>query len=417
MMRFLVTMLICITAGSCTRRDSTTTDPPGIPTKDATNGSDCEHESADSEVIADSKSEFSPNVPDTSDNEAGVDSGQDQCPTGYVPDDDPDTLWREGDCAHPIVQRNCRDGWCAIPAGCFIIGSPEGEFSRGLYDEELTPVVLTRPFYMQQYGFTCGEWEALDLKIPSFPTPILPHEPLDICSNSGNPLAAITWYEALLLSNLLSETHEPPLPACYKLTGCEGALGEGVICTSVEHTTESIYQCEGFRLPTEYEWEYAVRAGTRTAFYNCGFAPETTYEKGESCDGERNLDQIAWNCANSEDRTHPVGLKLPNDWGLHDMLGNVPEWTNGPSRLAYRPGPLEDPDGQYIEYEERCVRGCWYNSWPNILRAASHFHYSMGDRSAGVRLVRTGTENPGPLPKAKTVGKGVFKNKFARKKK
>jgi formylglycine-generating enzyme required for sulfatase activity len=177
-------------------------------------------------------------------------------------------------------------------------------------------------------------------------------------------------------------------------------MWEGVVCNGVEHTTPSIYECDGFRLPTEYEWEYAVRAGTRTAFYNGGFAPETTYLMAVHCDGERNLDPIAWNCANSEGKPHPVGLKLPNDWGLHDMLGNVDEWTNGPDLGAYRPGPLVDPhDGQYIDYPYRSTRGGRFAYWPTMLRAAFHGGWSGEVRGPAVRLVRTGTENPGPIPR------------------
>ena len=247
MVRFLVTILVCFAVGSCTRQDSSATEPSGSPKADATTDSEFGFEAADSEAIVDSGSELSPEVPDASDSEAG-----DPCPTGYVPDDDPSILWREGDCVHPIVEKSCKHGWCAIPAGCFIIGSPEGEFSRGLYDEELTPVTLSRPFFMQQFGFTCGEWKALGLRVPIFHPNGMANEPLDLCSSSANPIAAITWYEALLLANLLSEIHDPPLPACYELTGCEGILGEGVECNDVKHTTQSIYRCEGFRLPTEF---------------------------------------------------------------------------------------------------------------------------------------------------------------------
>ena len=401
--RHFIAILMCLAVGSCARQNRSGTEPSDVPQTDFKAPVDA-RDSVDL-------------VFDAASSEAGVDSGQDLCPTGCTPIDDPDILWRDGSCAHPKVEKNCRDGWCLIPAGCFIIGSPEGELGRGKYDEEQTPVTLTRPFLMQQTEFTCGEWFALGLAAPVLHPDSLDKTYLGDCSDPTHPLAAINWYEALMLANLVSETHEPPLPACYRLTDCVGNLGEGVICENVAHTVLSIYECAGFRLPTEYEWEYAARAGTRTAFYNCGFAPETTYEMAVNCDGERNLDLIAWNCANSDDRLHPVGQKLPNDWGLHDMLGNVSEWTNGPDRIAYRPGPLEDPDGEYIEYPWRCDRGGWYFVWPTILRAAGHQGSRAIWQDPGVRLVRTGTENPGPLPKAKTAGKGASRSKHVRKKK
>jgi len=316
------------------------------------------------------------------------------CPSPPVPVDESDVLWKDGCCSHRKVDRNCKDGWCAIPAGCFIIGSPEGEFGRGMYDEELTEVTLTRPFLMQQHEFTCGEWTALGLKVPVLEE----KHSMGDCNDLANPIANINWYEALLLANLLSTRQSPPLPTCYQLTNCKGLIGEGAVCESVAHTTPSIYECAGFRLPTEYEWEYAVRAGTRTAFYNGGFAPETTKEMASWCDGEKNLDPIAWNCANSERRVHPVGQKVANDWGLHDMLGNALEWTNGPIRFAYRPGPLTDPDGEYLEYWVRSARGGHTGLWPARVRAADHSWGEQEFPGPGVRLVRTGTENPGPLP-------------------
>ena len=84
-----------------------------------------------------------------------------------------------------------------------------------------------------------------------------------------------------------------------------------------------------YRLPTEAEWEYAARAGTTTDTY----AGDITQPRGN----DPVVNGIAWYSLNSGDRTHPVGQKAPNGWGLYDMLGNVWEWGRG---LARKPIPV-----------------------------------------------------------------------------
>lgn len=107
-----------------------------------------------------------------------------------------------------------------------------------------------------------------------------------------HPVETVTWKEAANFCNSLSIE--------LKLTPCYG-FSEDDSDIHFDHTAN------GFRLPTEAEWEYACKAGTSGIRY-----------------GE--LDSIAWYKGNSEQKTHPVGNKEPNAWGLHDMLGNVWEW-------------------------------------------------------------------------------------------
>jgi formylglycine-generating enzyme required for sulfatase activity len=80
---------------------------------------------------------------------------------------------------------------------------------------------------------------------------------------------------------------------------------------------------DGYRLPTDAEWEYACRAGTSTAFYN---GPITAGDSTRGCVEDPVLDRISWYCATSERRTHSVRNSPPNPWGLYDMAGNVREW-------------------------------------------------------------------------------------------
>ncbi|MEV6124005.1 SUMF1/EgtB/PvdO family nonheme iron enzyme [Streptomyces sp. NPDC052077] len=106
------------------------------------------------------------------------------------------------------------------------------------------------------------------------------------------PVESVSWWDAVRFCNALSR-QEGFTPA-YRLR----ADGEGV---------EWDGSADGYRLPTEAEWEHACRAGTTGPHY----AP---------------LDEIAWYRGNSREGIHPVGAKRPNPWGLHDMLGNVWDW-------------------------------------------------------------------------------------------
>ncbi|MBC7921059.1 MAG: formylglycine-generating enzyme family protein [Ferruginibacter sp.] len=109
-----------------------------------------------------------------------------------------------------------------------------------------------------------------------------------------NPVETVSWKDAISFCNSLSKKAE--LKPCYALSN-----------ESEEIAFDS--KAEGYRLPTEAEWEYACKAGTTAIRY-----------------GE--IDAIAWYKRNSEKMTHTIGMKEPNRWGLYDMLGNVWEWCS-----------------------------------------------------------------------------------------
>ena len=139
---------------------------------------------------------------------------------------------------------------------------------------------------------------------------------------------------------------------CGTLTQQEGAAGR--------IATNSVY-----RLPTEAEWEYACRAWTSTRF-----------SYGDDPGYYTNLNSYAWFGDNSEVRTHAVGQKLPNAWGLYDVHGNVWEWCQ--DRYGdYLGGIAIDPQGPATGTNRVFRGGCWFNG-PGYCRSASRNYIDPG---------------------------------------
>ena len=292
------------------------------------------------------------------------------------------------DCEHAPVTEDCKAGWCRIPAGCFVMGSPKDEWGRGANTENQVKVTLTHPFLIQQMETSQADWVALGLKNPSGPPP----KPTSMgdCLEPACPVGNVTWFEAAGFANLLSQ--KEGLKPCYVLEGCTGQLGEGMACAQIGTTAPTYYQCEGYRLPGEAEWEYAARAGTTTAFYTGSI---TKLAQTSDCESDPNLVKAAWFCANSATLTHPGGQKTKNAWGLFDMLGNAYEWTNDVMKgLGYGSAPLADPWGAVgiqDPIEAVVQRGGGTITPGARCRAAAHFAVSRPSHApgGGFRLVRS----------------------------
>jgi sulfatase modifying factor 1 len=289
------------------------------------------------------------------------------------------------------VTQTCADGFCRIPAGCFVMGSPESEPNRAEDSEDLTAVTLTRSFEIGQVEVTRERWIEVTPNVPKKSDAI--QGDIASCPEARCPISYVTWADALAFANRVSAEHDPPLEPCYVLLRCSGEIGVDFTCETVALTTSSPYECLGYRLPTEAEWEYAARAGTRTAYYTGDITVSDPLLDAK----EANLEEVAWYSANAGTTTHPVAAKRPNRWGLFDMLGNVKEWTT--DLAGYAPeGPLQDPFSPFAAADGatdlRAMRGGYAALWPSALRAAVTLPMlGLGpisrDAGMGLRLVRT----------------------------
>lgn len=206
-----------------------------------------------------------------------------------------------------------------IRAGSFMMGS-----DSGMNDEKhVHKVTFAKPFYLGRFEVTQQQWRAVMGTNPSiFKGPMLPVE-------------NVAWVD----------------------------------CQRFIATLKAKLRGRQFALPTEAQWEYACRAGSATK-YSYG-------------DDEGKLGEHAWFSRNSDSATHPVGTRKPNDWGLHDMHGNVWEWCADWYGVTYPKGDAYDPQGP-SSGDSRVLRGgAWLNTALN-LRSTSRYGYSPGSRNRGL---------------------------------
>lgn len=214
-----------------------------------------------------------------------------------------------------------------VPRGTFVMGSEHGQDD----EQPIHEVEITEPFFMGTYEVTQGQWKALMEENPSF------------FRGRYLPVDSVSWHQAQSFIGRLNKKEDTDL----------------------------------YRLPTEAEWEYAARGGTETRFY---FG-----------DSSESLRHHAWYSFNSERQSHPVGRKRGNPFGLHDIYGNVWEWTaDAYETTFYKRSERQNPLNQGGLRAPRVIRGGGWFAVESNLRSANRgwARPDVGDEQLGFRIVR-----------------------------
>ena len=237
-----------------------------------------------------------------------------------------------------------------VPAGTTTVGCPAGRPGECAGDEGPARLVtLSRAILVGETEVTQGLYQQLMGSNPS---------KFSGCG-AACPVENLSWFEAVAFANKLSAAEG--LESCYLISGERVTWPKGLSCL-------------GYRLPTEAEWEVAARGGRNDKYAGGG-----------------EIDAVGWSDGNSGSKTHPVGQKAANGYGLTDMSGNVWEWAwDWYHSGAYAGGAATDPVGPALG-SYRVLRGGGWGNGPRVTRIGFRNFSTPSHRSdvVGFRLVRT----------------------------
>ena len=243
-----------------------------------------------------------------------------------------------------------------VPAGSFLMGSPESERKRDEREGPVHQVRIAAPFAVGVYEVTFAEWDACEDA-----GGCRGHLPDDADWGRGRrPVIFVSWEDARAYVGWLSEK-----------TG------------------------KRYRLPSESEWEYAARAKTRTSRpWGDSQSGQCSHANGGDAFAKRVSKYPNWAvvaCDDGHVNTAPVGRYEGNAWGLHDVLGNVWEWTEDCWNKSYEGAPTDGSAWGSGDCSTRVLRGGAWTSNPWRLRSASRLARVFDDRSfwSGFRVART----------------------------
>jgi len=257
-----------------------------------------------------------------------------------------------------------------IPGGSFQMGNPDT--SIGWDDERPVHTVTLSSFKMGKYEVTQEQWSAVMGNNPSYFT----DSPATGEVQMKRPVECVSWYDTLVFCNKLSM--KEGLSPAYRISGSTDPAVWGTVPTSSNSTwdaVEIVAGSNGYRLPTEAQWEYAARGGN-------GSPGNYTYS------GSNTIDTVAWYEDNSGDKTHEVGKKTPNGLGLYDMSGNVWEWC-WDWYGSYTSGAQTDPMGAAAGSYRVERGGSWYSAASGARSTYRNSSYPLlRGTYIGFRLVR-----------------------------
>jgi formylglycine-generating enzyme required for sulfatase activity len=268
--------------------------------------------------------------------------------------------------------------WC--PPGSFTMGSPADEAKRE-EDEDDTPdgggepvaVTLTQGFWLGQFEVTQAQWKAvLDSNPSYFVAGSEGGDRVSQFDTDSFPVEWLSWFDAIEFCNGLSA--RDGLAPSYELVVTERAEGH------IESASVTLLGGNGYRLPTEAEWEYACRAGTTTSYNHGGVSD------GSQANTNGELPYGTTTSGVYLHRTTTVGSYEPNAWGLHDMHGNASEWCFDSYNDRLRGGTDPIADSGY----QRVLRGGDYQDNART-RSAARIALAYNNRMAGtgLRLARS----------------------------
>ncbi len=253
----------------------------------------------------------------------------------------------------PFLEGVDKDGWSFrlqavllpmifVQGGSFMMGSNEGES-----DEKPVHQVTVSDFYIGKYEVTQKEWVEVMGNNPSN------------WKGDNLPVECVSWLDAVDYCN--KRSIKEGLQPCYS------GSGNSLSCN---------FNANGYRLPTEAEWEYAARGGSNS--------------KGYKYSGSNNLSEVAWWNGNSGSKTHPAGTKTANELGIYDMSGNVWEWCwDWYDSGYYAKSQSSDPQGVGSGRSRVLRGGSWCDNGSNC-RVAFRNNYYSGNGSSyfGFRVLR-----------------------------